>query len=92
MRHVELAVTSLVTDTIYDVLLGAAPGSIRPVQAVPRAGGLHQIVSKNDDPEAEEWEFPSGSLVRCERRVLPAGSTLVAVEAAQMPGLRVVST
>ncbi len=59
---------------------GEPQPSWRPVQAAPRAGGLHRILSRNDDPEAEAWEFASGSLVRCERSRTGRPVRLVAVE------------
>ncbi|MGC4029015.1 MAG: hypothetical protein QM696_09105 [Steroidobacteraceae bacterium] len=55
----------MVTETIYVRLLNEGVDVWRPVQALRRAGGVFLIVSKNDDPELEDWEFPSGSLVRC---------------------------
>lgn len=42
---------------------------------------LFRIVSRNVDPEGEEWEFPEGAVVRCARREFPGGGNgLVAVE------------
>lgn len=67
-------------ETIYVALLGEPAETWRPVQAAPRAGGVYSILSKNDDPETEQWRFPSGSLVRCEPRVLDGRELLLAVE------------
>lgn len=66
-------------ETIYVLLLGPASGSLRPVLAARRANGLFEIISRNDDPEDEPWEFPPGSLVRCEERKLNGVPALVAV-------------
>lgn len=80
------------TETIYVRLLNEGADVWRPVQASLRAGGVFQILSRNDDPEDEECEFPSGSLVRCAERLLSEGSRLVAVEWVPPPGLKSVST
>ncbi len=77
-------------ETIYVALLDRGGASLRPVQAQRRAGGLFQIVSKNDDPEDENWQFSSGSLVRCEERQLADGLQLVAVELVPTVGLKIV--
>ena len=68
------------TETIYVALLNEGVEVWRPVLAYRRANDLFQIASKNDDPEDEEWEFSSGSLVRCETKQLSGGPCLVAVE------------
>jgi hypothetical protein len=68
------------TETIYVGLLDEGVEVWRPVLAVRRAEGLFEIVSKNDSPETEAWEFPSGSLVRCETKELYDGPCLVAIE------------
>ncbi len=67
-------------ETIYVALLDEPGDNWRPVQAAARAGGLYFILSKNDDPESEPWQFPSGSLVRCEPRRLQGRELLLAVE------------
>jgi hypothetical protein len=66
-------------ETIYVALGGQGADAWRPVQAIRRAGDTFLIVSKNDDPEDEEWEFGSGCLVRCEERQLAGATALVAV-------------
>lgn len=68
------------TDTIYVALLNVDRSLWVPVQASRRADGTYQIVSKNDDPASEQWQFSSGALVRCEKRPLGEGVRLVAVE------------
>ena len=66
-------------ETIYVPLLGEAVDVWRPVDA-EREGEFYRITGSA--PEAEEWAFASGSLVRCEQRELSDGPALVAVEAA----------
>jgi hypothetical protein len=68
------------TETIYIPLLERSAGELRPVLAARRAEGLYEILSRNDDPEDEAWQFPPGSLVRCEQRDFVEGPALVAVE------------
>ncbi|MFT3906482.1 MAG: hypothetical protein QM718_09280 [Steroidobacteraceae bacterium] len=70
------------TRTIYVALLNEERRAWRPVHAARRANDVYLIVSTNDDPESEVWEFQPGTLVRCERRTLSEGERLVAVERA----------
>lgn len=77
-------------ETIYVTLLNESPGTLRAVQAVGRAHGVYQIISTNDDPESECWQFPPGSLVRCEQRHFPVESALVAVSMVEPPSLHLV--
>jgi hypothetical protein len=67
-------------ETIYVALLDEGVEVWRPVLAVRRAEGLFEIISRNDSPETESWEFPSGSLVRCITKQLFEGPCLVATE------------
>jgi len=78
-------------ETIYVALIGRGADAWRPVQAMRRADDTFLIISKNDDPEDEAWQFSSGSLVRCDQRLLSGAMQLVAVELVVRPGLRVVS-
>jgi hypothetical protein len=64
--------------TIYVALRDEAVDVWRPVDA-RRVGDRYRIVSKT--PPQEDWEFPPGSLVRCELRKLAEGWSLVAVDA-----------
>lgn len=68
------------TETLYVALLNHGADAWRPVVAARRGDGVFEILSRNDDPEDEVWEFSTGSLVRCESRQLPEGTRLVAVE------------
>ena len=68
------------TETIYVALLDEGTDVWRPVLAARRADDLFEIISTNDDPEDEKWQFPPGSLVKCEHRTLSGGRRLVAVE------------
>lgn len=56
------------TVTITMQLLDEGTPTARPVQAVPLGNGLYKVQpTPNYDPETETWEFPPGSVVRCER-------------------------
>jgi hypothetical protein len=77
-------------ETIYVALLGEPAGTWRPVQAAPRADGVYAILSKNDDPEGEQWQFSSGSLVRCEPRTVDGQQLLLAVERVAPQGPKLV--
>jgi hypothetical protein len=87
-----IAMGAPITETIFVALLNEGTDAWRPVQAVRRAGGAFLIVSKNDDPELEEWQFPSGSLVRCVVRKLSGGDHLVALESVPAPRLTPIPT
>lgn len=78
------------TDTIYVALLNVDRSLWIPVQSRRRADGTYQILSKNDDPASEQWQFSSGSLVRCAERELGEGVRLVAVESVRPVALSVV--
>jgi hypothetical protein len=67
-------------ETIYVALLGTGAAAWLPVQAERRPDGSYEILSRNDDPEHEQWQFSSGSLVRCVPRELAVGTCLVASE------------
>lgn len=69
--------------TIYVELLDEGTPTWRPVKAEQLADGVYRIVSEDPDPEDEHWQFPSGSLVRCESRQLSGGECIVAVSFAE---------
>lgn len=79
-----------VTETIYIALRNLGPDALRPVQAVRRANETFLIVSRNDDPEDEDWQFASGTLVNCEQRQLPTGTILVATRQVVQPAPKLV--
>jgi len=65
--------------TIYVYLLDEGTDVWRPVAAEELRDGVYRIISENPDPDDERWEFPPGSVVRCEDRQLSDGRFLVAV-------------
>jgi hypothetical protein len=53
----------------------------KPVQAEIVGENLYKILPASDyDPEDAEWEFPPGSVVRCEEREYRGKRYLQAVE------------
>ena len=53
----------------------------RPTQAVAIGDGLFKILPTPEyEPEDEVWEFPPGSIVRCETRQNDTGEYIVAVK------------
>jgi len=68
--------------TIHVELLDEGTPTWRPVKAKRIADGVYRIVSEDPDPEDEYWQFPSGSLVRCELRQLSGGECIVPVSLA----------
>jgi hypothetical protein len=53
----------------------------RPTEAVSVGDGLFKILPTPEyDPEDEVWEFPPGSIVRCEKRRNDSGEYIVAVK------------
>ena len=69
--------------TIYVSLLDEGTTCCRPVEAEPISDGRFRILSENLDPEDEKWEFPSGSIVKCEERENEEGCILIAVALAE---------
>jgi hypothetical protein len=67
--------------TIYIFLLNEGVEVWRPVEAELIEDGIYRILSVNDDPNDEEWQFQTGMIVRCENKTFSDGETkLVAVE------------
>ena len=77
-----MPVISQHTATIYVALLEEGTDVWRPVQAQKQSDGSYIIVSPNDAPDDEKWQFNTGNAVRCEVRRLAGGEHLVAVSAA----------
>lgn len=72
--------------TIYVALNNEGVEVWRPVHAASLGEGTFQIVSANNNPADEHWQFSSGAVVRCETRVFSDGqSGLVAIAAAELP-------
>jgi hypothetical protein len=68
------------TTTIYVYLRDEGTDVWRPIEAVRLGDDRYQIVSINQSPEDEHWEFTSGDIVRCKLRLLSKGEALVAYE------------
>jgi len=60
---------------IYVALLNEGVNVWRPVQAIVVGDEVYQIVSENEAPGDEQWEFSTGDLVRCVRKSFSGGST-----------------
>lgn len=67
-------------ETIYIPLLEEGTEVFRPTKA-RKLGDLTYEVLKPDDynPEDENWEYPPGSLVKCELQVRDGKEILIAV-------------
>jgi hypothetical protein len=63
-------------------LLDEGTDAWRPVDALPLGNSMYRIVSRNQCPEIEKWQFDPGTIVKCESRELSDGSSLVAVSQA----------
>jgi len=64
---------------IYVRLLNEGTDVSRPTEALDLGNGLFKLLSTPDyNLESETWEFPPGSLVRCEKRSGATGSYLLA--------------
>lgn len=67
--------------TVYIKLLGEGTLVFRPVQAKRIDENTVKLLPVADYGSCdEEWEFPPGSIVRCESRAMDGENTLVAVE------------
>jgi hypothetical protein len=66
---------------IYVALLEEGTDVWRPVDSREERPGVYRILSTKSDPD-EVWQFPKGSVVRCEERVADGERCLFAVETA----------
>ncbi len=74
-------------ETIYISLLNEGVAVWRPTLGEHVRDSVYRVLPTQDyDLETEDWEFPPGSIVRCEKRSLTTGTceqqgeVLVAVE------------
>lgn len=67
--------------TIYVYLLDEGTDVWRPVEAEHLSEDRYRIITKNNAPEDEHWQFQTGAVVRCEKRSLSGGEILIAVQA-----------
>ena len=68
---------------IYVYLLDEGTDVWRPVQAEKLSENTFRIVSQNNDPENEKWQFSTGDIVKCEEKILSnskPNKCLVAIE------------
>jgi hypothetical protein len=63
---------------VYVALHDEGTAVWRPVMAEPLGSSLFRLVGPV--PEDEVWEFPPGTIVRCEVRNFNSGAALIAVE------------
>jgi hypothetical protein len=71
----------VVIEEIYVYLLDEGTDVWRPTKGQRVGDFIYRLLStENYDPEIEEWEFPPGSIVRCEYQDLSGGHHLVAKE------------
>jgi hypothetical protein len=65
--------------TIYVPLLNEGTSVVRPTQGVELGDGAYRVLPTEEyDPSDEEWEFPPGSLVKCDREIRNGREILVA--------------
>jgi len=65
---------------VFVRLLGEGTVVYRPSPATRIAEDVYRLERPKDyDPDDETWEFPPGSTVRCERRMLDGSPAMVAV-------------
>jgi len=68
---------------IYVYLMNTETELWRPVMAEGMGNSLYKIMTQNQNPDDEEWQFKTGDVVRCETRTLfdcTHSGCLVAVE------------
>lgn len=67
------------TVRVHVRLLDEGTDVSRPTEALDLGEGMFELLATPDyDSEAETWEFPPGSLVRCEKRGGNTGEYLLA--------------
>ena len=70
---------------IYIPLLNEGVAVVRPATGIPMGNDVYRVVATdNYDPGDEQWEFPPGSVVNCERQARNGEVVLVATTLAQM--------
>lgn len=80
-----IPVTTESIKTVYVRLLGEGTDVFRPVTAVSVSDSKFTLIgSENLRPEDENWEFPLGTVVIAEPRVLSGDTVLVAVARAKL--------
>jgi hypothetical protein len=53
----------------------------RPTEALELGNGLFKLLPTADyDPQAEVWEFPPGSIIRCASRRDDSGEYVIAIQ------------
>ncbi|MDR3576148.1 MAG: hypothetical protein P4L50_19955 [Anaerolineaceae bacterium] len=68
-------------DLIYIRLLGEGTLVYRPTQGLKIGGLIFKVLpTENYNPEDENWEFPPGTIVRCQKENKGGKEILVAVE------------
>jgi hypothetical protein len=71
--------TSKARVRIYVRLLDEGTDVSRPTDALDLGDGQFELLPTSDyDAETETWEFPPGSVVRCEKRTGTQGEYLLA--------------
>lgn len=69
---------------IYVYLENEGTDCWRPVKALPIGNDQYQIISANDNPEDEQWQYSKGDVVRCIERILSDElNHLVAIESVE---------
>ncbi len=69
----------MTANEIYVALLDEGTDVWRPVPAHPVGDGIYILLRPDDyDAEDERWEFPPGSVVKCEQRNTRDGPILAA--------------
>jgi hypothetical protein len=68
-----------VPTTIHLPLLDEGTDVVRPTLGVELGGGLYLVLPTSDyNPADEKWEFPPGSIVKCDIQKRSGGEVLVA--------------
>ena len=62
---------------IYVYLKGEGTDVWRPVSARHADDDIFEIVTENNDPSDEDWEFNRGQKVRCKERITPGGEKIL---------------
>jgi hypothetical protein len=71
--------SSINVATIYIPLLNEGTPVVRPTQGVKVGRSAYRVLPTQEyDPNDEEWEFPPGSVVECEREIRCGQEILVA--------------
>lgn len=64
---------------VYIPLLNEGTPTFRPTNGIEMGDDYYKVLpTKNYNPEDEEWEFPPGTVVKCQKEIREGQEVLIA--------------